>query len=134
MWWVFLLGATAASAPAVPPSRTVNGVRYGKQEILSGQWFTNFENSRFAECDDAACDWLTQREQAAITCTDGECDKLDREARRLTHNTGPTAPEGSFGIRFVGRRGLVRHKSRFLGDGERDVLIERLLEIRQVDR
>jgi hypothetical protein len=116
----------------MPASRTVEGVRYGKLETISGRWFTNFENSRFAECETGACDRVPLEQEASIACINGACEALDREARRITRDKSKAAPEGSFEIRFIGRRGLSRHMPRFLGDGYCDVLIERVIDVRAV--
>jgi hypothetical protein len=124
---MILLGLALAAAAS---TMKVEGVPYGKREIIAGTWFTNFENSRFAECKGTACDTLQLRDWASIACLNG-CGALDRMGRRLTHIRTDTAPEGTFEIRFVGRRGLFPHEPHYIGDGGRNVLIEHILEMRK---
>jgi hypothetical protein len=112
----------------------VKGVDYGRQMVIAGTWFTNFENSRFDECRGARCGYPPIGESASIGCLNGACRALDHAARRLTGQKGDAAPDGFFEIRFVGRRGLYPHEPRWLGDGARYVLIERLLSVRLAPR
>ena len=119
---------------AAPPTLKVKGVDYGRQTVIAGTWFTNFESSRFDECRGERCDDLPIRESASIDCLSGACGTLDRAARRLTRQKDGAAPDGSFVIRFMGRRGLYPHEPRWLGEGGRNVLIERLLSVRLAHR
>lgn len=105
---------------------------YGKSDTLEGIWFTNFENSRFWECSGKSCDDKPKNEWASIACLDRSCEMLDREARRITHTKKNEAPDGFFHIRFIGRRSPVRHEPRYLGDGELEVWIERILDMRKM--
>lgn len=125
-----LLAIALFSSAGCSNAKTMNGIEYGNEETITGIWFTNFENSRFLECDEK-CDDNSLEEWAAIACADQNCRPLDQAARRITKQKANEPPEGAFRIRFIGRRGLTPHKSRFLGDGERDVWIERLLDIQK---
>jgi len=97
---------------------------------LEGIWFTNFENSRFLECSGRSCGDRPLRDWASVACSDRSCEMLDREARRIARVHGGGAPSGSFHIRFIGRRSTVKHEPRYLGDGEGEVWVERLLDMR----
>jgi hypothetical protein len=121
-----------AAAAAAPSHLKVKGIDYGPQVVISGTWFSNFENSRFAECMGKRCDALRLEDDASIDCVNGACGALDHAALRLTHQKYDAAPDGSFEIRFVGRRGLYTHEPRWLGDGGRSVLIEHLLSVKKV--
>jgi hypothetical protein len=100
--------------------------------VLEGIWFTNFENSRFLECNGKACGDRPLREWASIVSADRSCSMLDDEARRIAGVRGNEAPTGWYRIRFIGRRSPVRHAPRYIGDGEREVSIERILDMRKV--
>ncbi len=110
----------------------IDGVQYSQQETISGIWFTNFENSRFLECDGGACADASNTPSASIHGAPDVIEALDSQARVLTHIDKKIAPTGSFAIRFTGRRSAKSHEPRFLGDGSRDILIERVLDVQLV--
>jgi len=117
---------------AAPVATTFNGIPFGKSEVISGVWFTNFENSRFLKCSGSDCDNLPLSEWAAIQGLPGICADLDVKARAASHQWNLNeAPDGGFNVRFVGRMGLQTYPSRYIGDGQHRVLIERILEVKK---
>ena len=57
------------------------------------------------------------------------CEQLDAEARRVGHWRKPEPPWGTFNVRLVGRVSVGQHAKRYLGDGTKTVLIEKLLSV-----
>lgn len=72
-WGIGIAFALACIA-AAPPTLTVQATRYGKQEIISGIWFTNFENSRFLKCSGSDCDNRPLPDWASIQCSPGSAN------------------------------------------------------------
>jgi hypothetical protein len=123
----------SGSPARLPPAPEIDPTAmFGKEDTIEGVWFTNFENSRFLECSGKSCEGQASSEWASIVCSDRSCEMLDSEARRITGVRANEAPTGWYRIRFVGRRSKVWHKPRYLGDGEREVRIERILDMRKV--
>jgi hypothetical protein len=110
-------------------SEPVDVERYGPPRTMTCTWFSNFENSRMEECHDAARKPLLDGAAASVECVNRQCALLDAEARRAAHWTRPEPVEGTFTVRLVGRASLGSHPTRYLGDGTRAVLIERILTV-----
>jgi len=128
--WLLAILALASSAPAGQPRVTFGGETFGPRRTLTCTWFTNFENSRFEQCQDATGKLLQGNDGASIKCAPGLCDRLDAEARRVAHWRKPEPPWGTFTVKLVGRLGLNPHEKRYLGDGTQTVLIEELTSVR----
>ena len=130
MWYLLLLAAATAS-PASKVGSSVNRVKYGAQQTLTCSWFTNFENSRLSQCRGEHGFAFALGDEASIECREHSCDKLNAEARRLTHWKQSDAPSGEFMVTFVGRVAVERHRTRYLGDGTRTVLMEEVVAVRK---
>lgn len=109
----------------------VESVAYGPRQTLRCEWFTNFENSRFVRCTGPAGTSIPLVEDASIRCIGRTCDQLDEEARRASHARDSGPPSGTFTVRVVGRVSLNQHQKRYLGDGTRTVLVEKVLSVRK---
>jgi hypothetical protein len=125
--WPLALLALLAGPSAAESNLRFNHTLYGPSRKLTCTWFTNFENSRFDACRSDGKPVLAPEESASIECLRGACDGLDEAAARLVPTKDGEVPWGRFEVRFVGRVSLSRHRSRYLGDGTRMVLIEQLL-------
>jgi hypothetical protein len=108
----------------------IDADQFGKRQVFSGIWFTNFENSRFIQCRGVDCDNWPNMEAATLECAQTTCDALDALARKRVHQREQVAPDGEFQIRFIGRRSLATHEPRFIGDGRYTVRLERVLAIK----
>jgi hypothetical protein len=126
MWQLALL-AFLAGTPAADSNLRFDHRLYGPSRTLTCTWFTNFENSRFETCRFEGKPVLGPDESASIECLRGVCDGMDDAAARLVPTKQGEVPWGTFEVRLVGRVSLSRHRPRYLGDGTRTVLIERLL-------
>jgi hypothetical protein len=102
---------------------------YGPEQRMTGVYFTNFENSVFAECSGKhdCKDWV-KKGGAWVDCAPAACRDLKARVSRLN---GSLMNNGEFTISFVGRRG-PRHAKRFLNDRESTVLIEQILDLRRL--
>jgi hypothetical protein len=131
LMWLMIL---ALVSPAEVHS-AVESVRerpaYGPPQILSCDWFTNFENSRFVRCKGPAGIPVPLGEGASIRCSDRTCERLEEEARRTSPSREREPPSGTFKVRVVGRVSLHQHQKRYLGDGTSTVLIEKVLSVRK---
>jgi hypothetical protein len=127
MWQVALLGLLAAS-PGAAAGRTANGQAYGPRLTMTCRWFSNFENSRLETCRANGRNLLGS-EGASIEFEGRTGRQLDAEARRIAHWREPDPVWGSFVLRIVGRVAVSRHTPRYLRDGTRTVLLEKLLSI-----
>jgi hypothetical protein len=121
----------AVTASAWGSSSTPTGESFGPPQTLTCTWFTNFENSRFDRCLGAKGEVLRSSDGASIECQGKTCKQLDAGARRLTRSRKAEPPEGTFTVRLVGRISLYTHQPRYLGDGTRTVLVEKVLGIRK---
>jgi hypothetical protein len=128
MWQLLAL----ALLPATNAEITVDGVAYGPRQTLTCTWFTNFENSKFDACRTQGRNVLRGDEQASINCTRDICAKMDAEARQVSHGQTAEPPSGTYLVRLVGRVSLSTHPKRYIGDGTRTVLIEKLLSVRTI--
>jgi hypothetical protein len=128
MWSIAML-ALAAAAPASDAEVALGGEAFGPAQPMTCIWFSNFENSRFESCRAAGRDLLPRGESASLRCRPGLCDALDAHARRAAHWRQPEAVWGTFVVRLVGRIARNAHEPRFLGDGTRTLLIEKLLSV-----
>lgn len=129
MWRLAVL-ALASSVPAGPHKLTFGGEAFGPQRSLTCTWFTNFENSRFYQCEDASGKLLQGDDGASIRCIPAVCEELDAAARKATGWTKPEPPWGTFKVELLGRISLKPHNKRYIGDGTRTVLIEQLKSVR----
>jgi len=127
MWQLALFALASAGRPS-NVSR-VEGIEFGPRLTLTCTWFTNFENSRFEQCQSAGKDVLPSEGGASIKCLNRTCEELDAQARKAAQWTKPEPPWGTFIVRIEGRVSLHEHQSRYLGDGTSTVLIEKLLSI-----
>jgi hypothetical protein len=127
--WQLALYALASAGRTPNGVSTVEGVDFGPRLALTCTWFTNFENSRFEECQSAGKDVLPTSGGASIKCLNRTCEELDAEARKVAHWTKPEPPWGTFTVQLEGRVSLHQHQSRYIGDGTSAVLIEKLLSV-----
>ncbi|WP_156405279.1 hypothetical protein [Sphingomonas sp. Root710] len=128
MWQLAIL-ALASSVPAGQQSFIVDGEAFGPRRTLTCTWFTNFENSRFEQCQDAKGKLLRDGDGAAVKCLRDLCARLDAEARKAADWRKPEPPWGRFKVRLTGRVSLNPHEKRYLGDATRTVLIEELASV-----
>jgi hypothetical protein len=126
--WPLALLALFAGTPAAGANLRFGHTLYGPSRTLTCTWFTNFENSRFETCRFEGKPVLGPDESASVECMRGVCDAMDGAAARLVPKT-EDVPWGTFEVRLVGRVSLSRHRSRYIGDGARMVLVERLLDL-----
>jgi len=127
--WTLPLIVLVSLAPAANEDLTVDGSSFGPRLTLTCSWFTNFENSRLEACKTAAGARVLPDGGASIKCSRQVCEQLDGEARRATKSESSETPSGTFVVRFEGRVSLKPHKSRYIGDGARMVLVEKLLDV-----
>jgi hypothetical protein len=128
MWQIAML-ALVAAPPAANARVTVEGQAFGPAQAMICIWFSNFENSRFVTCRAAGHDLLPPGESASVQCRPGICDALDAWAARVAGWRKPEAVWGTFVVRLVGRLARAAHEPRYLNDGTRTVLVERLLSV-----
>ena len=124
--WQIALFALASSVPVGQQSLTFDGEAFGPRRTLTCTWFTNFENSRFEQCQDGTGKLLQEGDGASIKCVKGTCAGLDTAARKAAGWRKPEPPWGTFTVRLVGRISLNPHEKRYLGDATRTVLVEEL--------
>ena len=127
--WQLAVFALVSSAPAGQQNLTFDGETFGPQRTLTCTWFTNFENSRLEQCQDATGQVLQDGDGASIKCNPGVCEKLHAAARKAAGWSKPEPPWGTFKVKLVGRLSLNPHAKRYLGDATRTVLIERLTSV-----
>jgi hypothetical protein len=128
--WQFAVLALASAAPAGQQNLTFDGEAFGARRALTCTWFTNFENSRFEQCQDATGKLLQDGDGASIKCAQGVCKQLDAAARKAARWKKPEPPSGMFKVVLIGRVSLNPHEKRYLGDATRTVLVERLTSVR----
>ena len=129
MWQLAIL-ASASATSAGTGNITVEGEAFGAHRTLTCTWFSNFENSRFEQCQDATGKLLQDNDGASVQCLGDMCKRLDSAARKAAIWRKPGPPEGTFTVRLVGRVSLYPHQKRYLGDATRTVLIEKLVDVR----
>lgn len=127
--WQLVVFALASAAPAEQQNLTFDGEAFGARRPLTCTWFTNFENSRFKQCRDAAGKLLQDGDGASIKCVRGLCEQLDAAARKAIGWKKPEPPWGTFTVTLVGRISLNPHEKRYLGDATRNILIEKLTSV-----
>lgn len=131
MWQLAALAFALASAvPAGQGNLTFDQEAFGERRALTCTWFTNFENSRFEQCQDATGKLLQDGDGASIKCAPRLCEQLGAAARKAARWTKPEPPWGVFKVVLVGRISLNPHEKRYLGDATRAVLVERLISVR----
>ena len=118
-----------SSAPAGQQNLSFDGEAFGPQRTLTCIWFTNFENSRFEQCQDATGKLLQDSDGAPIKCIRDMCERLDAAARKAAGWRKPEPPWRTFKVGLVGRVSLP-HEKRYLGDATRTALMERLTSVR----
>ena len=128
--WHLAIFALASATLAGQPKVTFEGEAFGPPRTLTCTWFTNFENSRFNQCQDATGKLLQDGDGASIKCLRDTCEQLDAEARKAAGWRKPEPPWGMFTVRLVGRLSLKPHEKRYLGDGTRTVLVEDIASVR----
>lgn len=128
--WQFAVLALASTASVGQQKLTFDGEAFGARRTLTCTWFTNFENSRFEQCQDATGKLLQDGDGASIKCARGVCEQLDAAARKAARWKKPEPPWGAFNVVLVGRVSLNPHEKRYLGDATRTVLIEKLTSVR----
>lgn len=128
--WQFAFVALASTAPAGQQNLTFDGEAFGTRRALTCTWFTNFENSRFEQCQDTTGKLLQDGDGASIKCARGVCEQLDAAAREAARWKKPELPSGTFKVVLVGRISLNPHEKRYLGDATRTVLVEKLTSVR----
>lgn len=128
--WQLAVFALASAASAGQQDVIFDGEAFGPRRTLTCTWFTNFENSRFEQCQDDTGKLLQDGDGASIKCVRGLCEQLDAAARKAAA-WGKSEPLwGTFTVKLVGRVSLNSHEKRYLGDATRTVLIERLTSVR----
>lgn len=130
LMWRLAVFVLALSAPVGQRSLTVDGEAFGASLTLTCTWFTNFENSRFAQCHDATGKLLRDGDGASIKCVGDNCSRLDAAARKEANWQKPEPLWGTFTVRLVGRVSIYPHKKRFLGDATRTVLLEKIISVK----
>lgn len=128
--WQFAVLALASTAPAGQRNLTFDGEAFGARRALTCTWFTNFENSRFEQCQDTTGKLLQDGDGASVKCARGVCEQLDAAARKAVRWKKPEPPSGMFKVVLVGRVSLNPHAKRYLGDATRTVLVEKLVSVR----
>jgi len=127
-----LLALLAITAAAPPDHGLVHrGVAYGPGMLLTCRWFSNFENSRFEQCRTANGVEAVPEDGASLACLDHLCAELETRARRVAHWAHVEPVWGVFTVRLYGRVSVEPHEKRYLGDGTRTVLVEKLIEVRK---
>ena len=128
--WTLATPSFAAKASSAE-TRIVDGTTFGPTRTLRGVYFTNFENSVFAECtDDKSCsDWASGG-QSWVHCQPKVCADLEKRIAKLNGNHDNW---GTFAGTFEGRRGLTKRTKRFLNDREDDILIEKIVDFRLIE-
>ncbi|MBO9622958.1 MAG: hypothetical protein J7500_09630 [Sphingomonas sp.] len=127
MWLVIALGLASAAAPS-GQGVTAKGTAFGPRQRLVCDWFTNFENSRLGHCKVGGRTVPGFEDGASIECAGRACEQLDAEARKVAGWKQREPVTGTFTVEFHGRVG-PRREPRYLGDGHRTVLIERLVKV-----
>ena len=127
--WQLAVFALASSVPVGQQSITFEGEAFGPRRTLTCTWFTNFENSRFEQCQDATGKLLQDSDGASIKCVQDTCARLDTAARKAVGWRKPEPPWGTFTVRLFGRVSLSPHEKRYLGDATRTVLIEQITSV-----
>lgn len=128
--WQLAVFALASSTPAEQQNLTLDGEEFGPQRRLTCTWFTNFENSRFVQCEEATEKLLQDNDGASIKCVPNICEELDVAARKAGAWKKPEPPWGTFKVELLGRVSLNTHQKRYIGDATKTVLIERLTRVR----
>ncbi|KQZ62448.1 hypothetical protein ASD67_12965 [Sphingopyxis sp. Root1497] len=127
--WQLAIFALASSVPVGEPKLSVDGEAFGPQRSLTCTWFTNFENSRFEQCQDATGKLLQEGDGASIKCVRDTCAQLDAAARKAADWRKAEPPWGRFAVKLVGRLSLNPREKRYLGDATQTVLIEDITSV-----
>ncbi|MFL9842230.1 hypothetical protein ABS767_14755 [Sphingomonas sp. ST-64] len=129
--WQFIAILLASTPAQTAQSVTVKGTAFGPEQRLVCTWFTNFENSRLEQCRAKSGQSPVLPDGASIECAPSICAKLDAEARRVSGWRKAEPVWGFFTVEFDGRVGTATRQKRYLGDGTRTILIERLIGVQQ---
>lgn len=127
--WQLLAILFATTPVQATTGITVDGTAFGPQRRLVCSWFTNFENSRLERCRAESGSSPLLSEGASIECVPTICAKLEAEARRVSNWRKREPVWGFFTVEFYGRVSTSARTKRYLGDGTRTVLIERLISV-----
>ena len=115
--WQLLILLLASSASAGQRNVTFDGEAFGPRRALTCTWFTNFENSRFEQCQDGTDKLLQDGDGASIKCVRDLCEQLDAAARKAANWQKAEPPWGTFTVKLIGRVSLNPHEKHYL---ERD--------------
>lgn len=118
----FAAGACAETA-SHPLSVVQDGIEFGPPSEFAGVYFTNFENSKFTECNGDACKAWIQAEQERLLCVPEACEDL---GMRIKAMNGCAARWATFKVVFAGRRSVHRSPKQHMYDTESKVLLERI--------
>jgi hypothetical protein len=120
-WYVLALVLEGAS-PA--PTLIFQDQKFGQRQTMTCNWVTNFETSRFGKCRDQFGKPINRGKDATVVCSGATCKQLDDAARAVSGWQKDEPPWGNFEVTFSGRLGLTPHRKRYLGDANRDILVE----------
>ena len=121
----------ATATPQTGAGITYKNVAYGPSKLMICDWFWNFENSRFDRCRTEDGRLVTIEDGASIDCLRRSCEQLDAQARRVANWKKAEPVWGEFSVRLYGRVSAQQRPKRYLGDGTRTVLIEKLVSVRK---
>lgn len=122
--------ATAAVGESLP-TVTWDGIAYGPETSLSGIYFTNFENSKFIECQTRVdCEAWPAKDGNAVECQPRGCEDLEAHIRAAAGNHDVWS---TYQITFIGRRSIHPSPKAFLGDTDNKVLLERITSFKLIE-
>ena len=127
--WQLMIFVLASSASTGQQGVTLDGEAFGPRRTLVCTWFTNFENSRFEQCQGATGKLLQDGDGASVKCVRDICEQLDAAARKAAGWRKPEPPWGRFTVKLAGRISLNPREKRYLGDATRTVLVEELTSV-----
>ena len=127
--WQFAALFLALAPPAGQRGITFDDELFGARQRLTCTWFSNFESSRFVQCENAKGELLEISDGASVKCVRNLCRQMDEAARKAIDWKRRDAPWGHFKVVLVGRLSLYPHEKRYIGDGTRTVLVEELTSV-----
>jgi hypothetical protein len=127
--WQVIAAILASASPQASQPLTIRGTAFGPRQRLVCEWFSNFENSRFVQCHIPGNTPPVLDEGASIECVAQSCEELDAAARKAIRWKKPEPVWGTFTVEILGRVSTARREKRYLGDGTRTVLIEKLVSV-----
>lgn len=129
--WQVIVSVIASASPQLSQGLTVNEIGFGPRQRLICEWFTNFENSRFEQCRVLNGAVPVLEDGASVECLGQTCKELDVAARKAARWQKTEPVWGRFTVVISGRVSTARHEKRYLGDGTRTVLVEKLVSVRK---